>query len=174
MTFLNENLAYKKFEFKSCMKIKGSKFEEDLKTLLHLDVTIESDEVDPEAPPTTMINYALTLVGLTIDINEAIFEVKRSYLDPESPKYEEVFLSNAIPEKLSKEQQELIKKLNFPSVTLSIHSDQLYLSGPRHLISLADKELATLLDPPDHFATLDFPNLAGLVEDSIRQEIKQS
>jgi len=103
MTFINENLDFKKFEFKTCMKIKGSKFEEDLKTLFNLDVTIESDEVDPEAPPTTMINHALTFVGLTMDVNEAIFEVKRSYLDPESPKYEEVIRSNALPEKLSKE-----------------------------------------------------------------------
>jgi len=50
-----------------------------------------------------MINHALTFVGLTMDVNEAIFEVKRSYLDPESPKYEEVIRSNALPEKLSKE-----------------------------------------------------------------------
>lgn len=64
MTFINENLAYKKFEFRSCMKIKGSKFEEDLLNFYSLDITIESDEIDPEAPPTTMIDYAITLVGL--------------------------------------------------------------------------------------------------------------
>ena len=34
--------------------------------------------------------------------------------------------------------------------------------------------LAKLLDPPDHLATLEFPNLTGLVENRIRQEIKQS
>ena len=75
MTFINENLAYKKFEFKTCIKIKGSKFEEDLKALFNLDVTIESEEVDPEAPPMKMIDHALTLVGLTRYVNEAIFEV---------------------------------------------------------------------------------------------------
>ena len=109
MTYINENLAYKKFELKTCLKIKGSKFEEELKTLFNLDVTIESDEVDPEAPPTTMINHALTLVGLTRYVNEAIFEVQRSYLDSKSPKYVGVFRSKELPKKLSKEQLELIK-----------------------------------------------------------------
>jgi len=108
MTFINENLAYKKFEFKTCMNIKGSKFEEELKTLFNLDVTIESEEVDPEAPPTKMIDHALTLVGLTRYVNEAIFEVERTYLDAESPKYEGVFRSKTLPKKLSNEQQVFI------------------------------------------------------------------
>ena len=59
------------------MRVKGSKFEEDLKTLYNLDVTIENKEVDPEGPPTTQIDHALTLVGLTRYVNEAIFEVQR-------------------------------------------------------------------------------------------------
>jgi hypothetical protein len=109
MTFINENLAFKKFEFKTCMKIKGSKFEEDLKTLFNLDVTIESEEVDAEAPPTKIIDHALTMVGLTRYVNEAIFEVQRTYLDPESPKYEGVFRSKSLPKKLSDEQQVFIK-----------------------------------------------------------------
>lgn len=103
MTFINENLAYKKFEFRSCMKIKGSKFEEDLLNFYSLDITIESDEIDPEAPPTTMIDYAITLVGLTRYVNEAIFEVQRFYLDPESPKYVGVFRSKALPRMLNLE-----------------------------------------------------------------------
>ena len=108
-TFINENLAYKKFEFKTCVRIKGSKFEEDLKTLYNLDVTIDNEEVDPEGPPTTQIDHELTLVGLTRYVNEAIFEVQRSYLDPESPKYVGVFRSKALPRKLGKEQLQIIK-----------------------------------------------------------------
>ena len=81
MTFVNENLGYKKFEFKTCLKIKGSKFEEELKTIFNLDVTVESQELYPEAPPTITIDHVLTLVGLTRDVNAAIFEVQSSYVD---------------------------------------------------------------------------------------------
>jgi hypothetical protein len=91
------------------VQVKGSKFEEDLKTLYNLDVTIESDEVDPDAPPTTLIDHVLTLVGLTRYVNEAIFEVQRSYLDPDSPKYVGVFRSKTLPRKLSKEHIQIIK-----------------------------------------------------------------
>ena len=108
-TFINENLAYKKFEFKTSVQVKGSKFEEDLKTLYNLDVTIESDEFDPDAPPTTLIDHSLTLVGLTRHVNEAIFEVQSSYLDPDSPKYVGVFRSKTLPRKLSKEHLQIIK-----------------------------------------------------------------
>ena len=80
-----------------------------MKTLYNLDVTIENEEVDPDGPPTTQIGHVLTLAGLTRYVNEAIFEVQRSYLDPESPKYVGVFRSKALPKKLSKEQLLIIK-----------------------------------------------------------------
>lgn len=39
---------------------------------------------------------------------------------------------------------------------------------------MAETALANHLDPPDHIAILDFQSFTGLVEDRLRQEIKQA
>ena len=63
MKFINETLEYKNISLKTCLKIKGSQLEKDLKILSNLDVTIESNRDYHFLFPSELIDYTLILVG---------------------------------------------------------------------------------------------------------------
>jgi hypothetical protein len=63
MKFINETLEYKNISLKTCLKIKGSQLEKDLKILSNLDVTIESNRDYQFLFPSELIDYTLILVG---------------------------------------------------------------------------------------------------------------